>query len=67
MVMFLISYYPVEKKKRMPHFCTDIITITTCQIFGDKTKAKKLAIEAGVSVVPGTDGCITKEKEAEDF
>lgn len=36
-------------------------------IFGDKTKAKELAISAGVSVVPGTDGAVTDPQQAEDF
>ena len=37
------------------------------EIFGDKTKARELAINAGVSVVPGTDGAVTDLKDAEDF
>ena len=36
-------------------------------IFGDKTKARELAISAGVSVVPGTDGAVTDLAEAEAF
>ncbi|KAJ3057124.1 pyruvate carboxylase [Rhizophlyctis rosea] len=39
-------------------------TITAC---GDKTKARDLAIKAGVPVVPGTDGPIATFEEAEDF
>uniref|UniRef100_A0AAY4BTT9 pyruvate carboxylase n=1 Tax=Denticeps clupeoides TaxID=299321 RepID=A0AAY4BTT9_9TELE len=34
---------------------------------GDKVEARALAIQAGVPVVPGTDGPITSLKEAEDF
>jgi pyruvate carboxylase len=34
---------------------------------GDKVEARKAAIEAGVTVVPGTDGPITDVNEAADF
>lgn len=37
------------------------------EIFGDKTKARNLAIRAGISVVPGTDGPVSDWKEAETF
>ncbi len=34
---------------------------------GDKANAKKTMKKAGVPVIPGTDGAITKEKQALDF
>ena len=36
-------------------------------IFGDKTKARELAINSGVSVVPGTTKPLTTTEEAEAF
>lgn len=36
-------------------------------VFGDKTKARELAINAGVSVVPGTTKPLTTTEEAEAF
>jgi pyruvate carboxylase len=35
--------------------------------FGDKTAARKLAIEAKVPIVPGTDFAVSNFEEARDF
>lgn len=37
------------------------------QTFGDKTKARELAIRTGVSVVPGTDGPVSTFEAAKAF
>jgi pyruvate carboxylase len=37
------------------------------EVFGDKTAARNLAIEADVPVVPGTDGPVSSAKEVEQF
>jgi hypothetical protein len=37
------------------------------QTFGDKTKARELAIRVGVPVVPGTDGPVSTLEEARAF
>ena len=37
------------------------------EIFGDKTKARDLAIKSGCSVVPGTEGAVSDPKEVEAF
>lgn len=37
------------------------------QQMGDKVAARKAAIEAGVPIVPGTDGPVTSKEEAVDF
>lgn len=34
---------------------------------GDKVAARQAAIAAGVPIVPGTDGPVTKPEEAEEF
>lgn len=36
-------------------------------MFGDKVKARYQAVEAGIPVIPGTDGPISSLKEAEEF
>lgn len=42
-------------------------SIENLQMFGDKTKARELAISAGVSVVPGTSTPLTTSEEAVAF
>jgi pyruvate carboxylase len=42
-------------------------TVQNLNDFSDKTKARALAIAAGVSVVPGTDGPVTDLAQAEAF
>ena len=42
-------------------------TVDNLNDFSDKTKARALAIAAGVSVVPGTDGPVTSVDQAEAF
>ncbi|KAJ1459420.1 hypothetical protein M885DRAFT_511373 [Pelagophyceae sp. CCMP2097] len=42
-------------------------TVENLLAFSDKTCARKLAIEAGVSVVPGTDGPVASADEAVKF
>lgn len=37
------------------------------QVFGDKVRARTAAIDAGLRVIPGTDGPIDSVKDAEDF
>ncbi len=37
------------------------------EVFGDKTASRKLAIEANVPVVPGTDGPVSSPEEVEHF
>ncbi|MFD1018038.1 pyruvate carboxylase [Thalassobacillus hwangdonensis] len=36
-------------------------------MFGDKVKAREQAIDAGIPVIPGTDGPVTSLSEVEDF
>ena len=42
-------------------------TVENLNSFSDKTKAREMAIKAGVAVVPGTDGAVTDPQQAEDF
>jgi len=42
-------------------------SVESLKIFGDKTKARELAISAGVSVVPGTEGAVTNFDDAVAF
>ncbi|TFJ84262.1 hypothetical protein NSK_004253 [Nannochloropsis salina CCMP1776] len=42
-------------------------TVEQLITFGDKTKARELAIKAGVPVVPGTDGPVSTYEEARSF
>jgi pyruvate carboxylase len=42
-------------------------SVENLQMFGDKTKARELAINAGVSVVPGTSTPLTTSEEAVEF
>ena len=42
-------------------------TVENLRSFSDKTTAREMAIAAGVSVVPGTDGAVTSTEQAENF
>lgn len=42
-------------------------TLHHLDIFGDKIKAKKTAIEAGISTIPGSDGPVETVEEVVDF
>jgi pyruvate carboxylase len=42
-------------------------TVDNLNKFSDKTSARAAAIEAGVPVVPGSDGALTKAEEIEEF
>mmetsp|Transcript_17 Transcript_17/g.30 ORF Transcript_17/g.30 Transcript_17/m.30 type:complete len:1213 (+) Transcript_17:326-3964(+) len=42
-------------------------SVSNLETFGDKIKARQLAIDAGVSVVPGTDRAITSPDDAVAF
>lgn len=42
-------------------------SVENLETFGDKVKARRLAISAGVSVVPGTDRAVTSTEDAEAF
>jgi len=42
-------------------------TVENLRAFSDKTKAREMAIKAGVSVVPGTDGPVTEFAQARAF
>jgi len=42
-------------------------TVDNLLTFSDKTSARKAAIEAGVPVVPGSDGALTTAAEIEEF
>eukprot|EP00325_Prymnesiales_sp_UTEX-LB-985_P003378 CAMPEP_0174704466 /NCGR_PEP_ID=MMETSP1094-20130205/8048_1 /TAXON_ID=156173 /ORGANISM="Chrysochromulina brevifilum, Strain UTEX LB 985" /LENGTH=1223 /DNA_ID=CAMNT_0015902527 /DNA_START=50 /DNA_END=3721 /DNA_ORIENTATION=- len=42
-------------------------TVENLNRFADKTSAREAAIEAGVPVVPGTDGPVTEAQQAIDF
>jgi len=42
-------------------------TVENLLSFSDKTKAREMAIAAGVAVVPGTDGAVTSPEQAEEF
>eukprot|EP00984_Skeletonema_dohrnii_P006551 scaffold2351_cov84-Skeletonema_dohrnii-CCMP3373.AAC.11 len=42
-------------------------SVENLHMFGDKTKARELAINAGVSVVPGTSTPLTTSEEAVEF
>ena len=42
-------------------------TVENLLSFSDKTKARNMAIRAGVTVVPGTDGAVTETQQAIDF
>ncbi|WP_080147126.1 pyruvate carboxylase [Marinilactibacillus piezotolerans] len=42
-------------------------TTEQLDIFGDKLKAKKAALEAGIPTIPGTEGAVQSMQEAVDF
>ena len=42
-------------------------TIENLNMFADKTSARQAAINAGVAVVPGTDGPVTSAEQAVEF